>query len=210
MLTPEQIKQNYENHLKYIEEYVDGDRKEKILTLVEDFGDNYVMSPNSTKKRYVKAYPGGYVDHINKVTKYVVKLHLQHEKMGYNINYDISELIFCSLFYNIGKLGTPDNPLYIEQDDKWRRDTLGEEYKINTDLPYMKVQDRSIFTLQNYGIKLTPNEYITIKTSNGMYEDSNTAYYRPYNPDFEFKTVIPYLLHTADSLISKIDLDDRN
>ena len=71
-LTAEQIQKNWEKHLKIVNHYL-GDRKEQVVSMLEHMSDTYVMAPASSKTWYHNAFPGGYVDHVNRVVEYAVK-----------------------------------------------------------------------------------------------------------------------------------------
>ena len=64
----------------------------------------------------------------------------------------------------------------------------------------MKVPDRGLLLLQHYGVKVTDKEYIGIKLTDGLYDDANTAYLKSYNPDFNLRSNMAYILHQADMM----------
>ena len=71
----------------------------------------------------------------------------------------------------------------------------------------MTVTDRGLFLLQHFGIKMTENEYLGLKLTDGMYEEANKSYYVSYSPDRQLKTNIAYILHQADMMASHIEYD---
>ena len=80
MIEAEHISKNYEKHLKIINHYIKGDRKEKVLSMLDELSDTYVMAPASGKAWYHNAFAGGYVDHVKRVGEYALK---QHEMYQY-------------------------------------------------------------------------------------------------------------------------------
>ena len=80
-------------------------------------------------------------------------------------------------------------------------------YTPNTELEFMLVPDRSLFTLQNYGIKTTKNEYLAIKLHDGVFVDGNKPYFFSNTPHSRMKTSIVNILHCADFLASKVEYD---
>ena len=94
------------------------------------------------------------------------------------------------------------NNYYIPNDSKWHVER-GQIYKINPNLNFMKVPDRSIFTLQQFGISFSENEYLAIKLHDGLYEDSNKAYFISYSEEYALKTYLPHVLHQADMIAAK-------
>lgn len=205
-LTAEQIAKNYEKHLKIIDHYI-GDRGESIKAMLKDLEGTYVMAPASGKSWYHNAFAGGYVDHVNRVVEYSIKQMKLYKEMGGTIDFTEEELVFSAIFHDLGKIGDKDNASYIPQTDKWRQDKLHEMYTPNGELDFMLVPDRSLFTLQEYGIKTTKNEYLAIKLHDGVFSDANKPYFFSNQPNARMKTSIVNILHSADFLASKVEYD---
>jgi hypothetical protein len=205
-LSAENISKNYEKHLKIIDTYI-GDRKDSIKSMISKLEETYVMAPASGKSWYHNAFAGGYVDHVNRVVEYSVKQMKLYEEMGGTIDFTQEELVFSALFHDLGKIGDKDNASYIPQTDKWRQDKLHEMYTPNGELDFMLVPDRSLFTLQEYGIKTTKNEYLAIKLHDGVFSDANKPYFFSNQPNARMKTSIVNILHSADFLASKVEYD---
>ena len=72
---------------------------------------------------------------------------------------------------------------YIPQDDKWRREKLGEDYKFNTKVPFASVPDRGLFMLQSHGVIYTFNEMLAIQTHDGLYDVANEKYLKRICPN---------------------------
>ena len=206
MLSAEQIQKNYEKHLNIINHYI-GDRKDSILSMLEHMQETYVMAPASGRTWYHNAFPGGYVDHVNRVIQYAIEQHKLYEKMGGTIDYTEEELVFSALFHDLGKLGDGDSPNYIPQTDKWRRDKLSEMYSYNGDLDFMLIPDRSIFILQKFGIKMSQKEFLAIRCHDGVFDKANEAYFFSNMESSRQKTSIISVLHSADYLASKVEYD---
>ena len=205
-LTAELIAKNYEKHLKIIDTYL-GERGDDVKSMLKALGDEYVMAPASGKSWYHNAFPGGYVDHVNRVVEYAVKQSRLYESMGGDVDYTEEELVFSALFHDLGKVGEVNTPSYIPQTDKWRQDKLHEMYTPNGNLDFMLVPDRSLFTLQEFGIKVSKNEYLAIKLHDGVFSDANKPYFFSNNPNSRMKTSIVNVLHSADFLASKVEYD---
>lgn len=206
-LDSDQILKNYELHTQIIETYISGDRKEKVLKMIEDIGENYVLAPASGKTWYHGAYAGGYVVHVNMVVKYALQQMKLFQKMGGTIDFTEEELVFSALFHDLGKLGDGSKPNYMPQENDWRRVNLQEVYVNNPELDFMLIPDRSLFVLQKYGISVNQKEWLAIKLHDGLFEESNKAYYISFNPDSKLKSNIVPILHTADYLASKVEFD---
>ena len=206
MLEAEQIQKNWEKHLKIVDHYIT-DRKNDVNLMLEKLSDIYVMAPASSKTWYHNAFPGGYVDHVNRVVQYAVEQHKLYEKMGGTVDYTEEELVFAALFHDLGKIGDGESPNYIPQTDKWRQDKLSEMYTYNPDLDFMLIPDRSLFILQRFGIKVSQKEFLGIRCHDGVFDKANEAYFFSNVESSRQKTSIISVLHTADFLASKVEYD---
>ncbi len=206
MLEAELIQKNYEKHLKIIDTYIT-ERKDSVKSMINHMEDTYIMAPASGKTWYHNAFPGGYVDHVNRVVEYAVKQMRLYKEMGGEVDFTEEELVFAALFHDLGKMGNGDAPNYIPQTDKWRQDKLSEMYTYNPDLQFMLIPDRSLFILQEYGIKVTKNEYLAIRLHDGVFSDANKPYFFSNQPNARMKTSIVNILHSADFLASKVEYD---
>ena len=72
----------------------------------------------------------------------------------------------------------------------------------------MTVTDRAIWLLQHFNVKMTENEYLGLRLTDGMYEEANKAYYIAYQKERQLKTNIAYILHQADMMASHIEYDE--
>ena len=205
-LSAEKIQKNFDKHLKIIDTYI-GDRKDSIKSMVNHMEDTYIMAPASGKTWYHSAFPGGYVDHVNRVVEYAVKQSRLYQEMGGNVDYTNEELVFAALFHDLGKLGDGDKPNYIPQTDKWRQDKLSEMYTFNPDLDFMLVPDRSLFILQKFGIKVNQKEFLAIRCHDGVFDKANESYFFSHVESSRQKTSIISVLHAADFLASKVEYD---
>ena len=206
-LTPEQVESNWQRHLQYVEDHITGARKEKLKNLYESLAEHMVRAPASSKSWYHNAFPGGYIEHVNRVVEIALRTAKFWGVSGANIDFTEEELVFAALNHDLGKIGDGEQDGYLPQTDNWRRDKLKEEYSINTNLDFMLIQDRSLFLLQKYGISMSQKEYLAIRLHDGIYDDANKAYFFSHNPDSRFKTNIVYILHQADFMASKIEYD---
>lgn len=206
MLQAEQIQKNYEKHLKIIDHYLT-ERKESVKSMIKHMEDTYIMAPASGKTWYHNAFPGGYVEHVNRVVEFAVKQMKLYAEMGGEIDFTEEELVFAALFHDLGKMGDGDRPNYIPQTDKWRQDKLSEMYTYNPDLDFMLIPDRSLFILQKFGIKVTQKEFLGIRLHDGVFDKANEAYFFSNVESSRQKTSIVSILHTADFLASKVEYD---
>jgi hypothetical protein len=50
-------------------------------------------------------------------------------------------------------------------------------YKFNENVPAMKIYDRTMYLLQDAGIKISHNEYLAIRNQEGLFDESNKFYF---------------------------------
>ena len=104
-------------------------------------------------------------------------------------------------------MGSETQESYIPQDDKWRRDKLGEDYKFNEKVPFASVPDRGLFLLQLHGVQYTFNEMITIQTHDGLYDEGNKKYLMSWTPGQKPRTSLPYIVHQGDLMAARIEFE---
>tara|TARA_X000001382_G_scaffold118781_2_gene99185 strand:+ start:14 stop:745 length:732 start_codon:yes stop_codon:yes gene_type:complete len=203
----EQISKNWDKHLAIVEKFISEERKEQVEAMLEELSDKMILAPASGKSHFHNAFPGGYIDHVNRVVYCALKTKALWEEMGADINFTDEELVFSALFHDLGKVGDGEKEGYLRQNDQWRQKNLNEQYTPNKELPFMLIQDRSLYILQKFGISLSHNEYMAIRLHDGIYDDANKAYFIGFNPDSKFRTNIVNILHQADYLASKVEYD---
>ena len=206
-LTAEQIQINWNTLIEIIDSHIGDDRRENLLKMYDDFKDRMMFAPASAKDAFHNAMPGGYVEHILHIVENSLQLKELWEKNGAEINFTDEELVFAALHHDLGKVGDLEHDYYVPQDSDWHRKNRGEIYKHNPALQYMKVPDRGLWLLQHYGVKVTDKEYIGIKLTDGLYDDANKAYLMSYNPDYNLRSNMAYILHQADMMATHIEFD---
>jgi hypothetical protein len=195
-----------ENYNKFME-YINADsRAESLVEMYKDFHDELITAPASGIRHFHNAFPGGYLDHVLRVTETALRVTALYKETGGTINFTKEELIFAALHHDFGKLGMPDEgPYYIDQDSDWHR-KQGKYYSQNEHLQYFKVPDRALFLLQKYNINITQNEWLGIKLSDGIYDDGAKSYFLN-SGRYPMKTNLPYIIHWADHLSSRVEND---
>lgn len=204
-LTEQELLQNLEKFYTYIDNYITGDRAQKLKKFYADREETLVTSPASSKLSHHNCFVGGYIDHVLRVTESALIIDRLWDKMGQIKNYSLEELVFSALNHDLGKLGTNDQPFYLPNDSQWHIDKQGAYYKYNPSMTHMRIADRSLFYLQEAGIPVSENEYLSIKLHDGLYEEANKAYYMPYGTEFSIKTNLVFILHQADLMSARIE-----
>jgi len=208
MLTAEQIEKNWGEFCENIETYISSPRKEKLLKFYKKYEERIMMMPAAHKKEYHSAFPGGYVDHVNRVVRCALKQSELWKSEGCDMStFTEEELVFSAINHDLGKMGDANHEAYIPQTDKWRRDKLGEDYMFNKELAFSAVPDRGLFLLQDNGIKYTFNEMIAIQTHDGLYDPANDKYLKGYMPEQKPRTSLPFILHQADMMAARIEFE---
>jgi len=209
-LSAEQIQGAWDIILGYIEEHIESPRKEKLLEFYNKYSERIALMPASHKSEYHSAYPGGYVDHVLRVIRGAIDLYSVWKKHGVDTTtFTFEELIFSALNHDLGKMGDEENESYIPQNDAWRQDKLGENYKFNTKLPFASVPDRSLFLLQSHGISYTFNEMVAIQTHDGLYDEGNKKYLFSFMPETKPRTSLPFIIHQADLMAARIEFEEE-
>ena len=207
-LTAEQIQENWDIFISNIENYITGDRKQALLDFYNKYQERVMLMPAAHKKEYHNAFPGGYVEHVNRVVRCALKQAKLWEEEGCDMStFTTEELVFSAINHDLGKMGDEENESYIPQDDKWRREKLGEDYKFNTKVPFSSVPDRGLFMLQSHGVIYTFNEMLAIQTHDGLYDVANEKYLKAYMSEQKPRTSLPFILHQADLMAARIEFE---
>jgi hypothetical protein len=191
--------------MSYIDTHITGPRKVALVQMYESMAERVLTAPASSHSTRHNCFPGGYIDHVNRVIKTAIQLFHVWTELGSNTkNFTLEELVFAALNHDLGKVGSSSEDYYIPNDSDWHV-KRGQIYKINPSLQFMKVPDRSIFLLQEFGIAFSENEYLAIKLHDGLYSKGNESYLMAGQPEFALKTDMPILLHHADHLATLIE-----
>ena len=205
MLSAEQIQANLERFYANIEKFISEPRATKLLALYQSQEELLAFAPASSKASFHNSFSGGYVDHVNRVVEAAIKVTSLWSEMGAAINFSMEELVFAALNHDLGKLGIGGKPRYIPNDSEWHVKNQGANYKPNSELPFLPVQDNSLFILQNEGIQMSINEYIAIKIHDGLYDEGNKPFLISGQNESKLRSCLPLILHQADMLASRVE-----
>jgi len=205
--TVEELQKNYEKFLTYIDRHIAPERAKQLKQLYTDHAERIMLMPASSVDHHHNTFPGGYVDHVMRVVDCALKLKELWADMGSYIDYTEEELVFAALNHDLGKIGTEEAEQYQINESEWHRKNQGKVYKMNPVNPFMPVPDRSLFLLQQRGIKVSFNEYVGIKIHDGLYDEGNKPYYISHSREAKLRTNLPILLHHADHMASRIEYE---
>ena len=206
-LSAEQIQSNWEEFLGYIEIYISSPRKEKLLEFYKKHEEEIIMMPASHKKAYHNAFPGGYIDHVNRVIIGSLAINDTWVEFGAEQNYTIEELVFSAMNHDLGKMGDGKEYSHKPSQDEWRKKNLGEMYEFNKKLSFMSVPERSIKLLVDAGITPTENEWLAIRLHDGLYDPANEPYLKSWMPELKPRTSLIYIIHQADLMAARIEFE---
>ncbi len=204
ILSEEKMIENLQKLYSYIGTHIKTEgRADALLSMYKEIEEELMLAPASTHKDRHNAFPGGYLDHVNNVVENAILFDKVWDRLGQSKNYTLEELVFSAINHDLGKLGYGGKPHYVPNDSDWHY-KKGYYFTYNTELTHMRISDRSLFILQRFGIPVTENEFLAIKLHDGLYEDSNKAYYIS-STDFSIKSNIVHILHQADFTASIIE-----
>ena len=185
----------------------DSERFKSLDILYKDYGDRLIEAPAAGKLHYHNAYSGGYIDHVLHVHDCAMEYSKVLKKMGGWVDFTKSEVVMSALHHDLWKLGMPlGEPYFVIESSDWHRKNQGSIFKHNDKLPFLKVTDGAVFILQKYNVKLTLKEWLAIKLSDGLYEDSNKGYLMNYGV-YPIHTDLPYVIHWADHMSTVAERD---
>ena len=207
-LSAEQIQKNWETFHSNIKKYIKGDRQTQLLEFYTKFQERLILMPAAHKKEYHNAFPGGYIDHVNRVVRCALKQYDLWKDEGADIStFTIEELVFSAINHDLGKMGDEEQDSYIPQTDKWRKEKLGEDYMFNNKVPFASVPDRTLYLLQSHNIRYSFNEMVAIQTHDGLYDSANDKYLKGFMPEQKPRTSLPFILHQADMMAARIEFE---
>lgn len=195
----QQLVNNWNLFMDIINKSFNGERLEKILKLTEHFQDRMIIAPASSKAQFHNSHPGGYLDHVLNVYTIAMELNELWKKHT-EVDYTDENIAMVTLFHDLGKMGDIDNDFYIDQDNKWRLENLGEVYKINPLVENMDGAHRSLFTLQQFGITLESKEWIAINIHEGLYSEGASVYLKQFEEHKFLRSTLAILIHHADMM----------
>lgn len=205
-LTAEQIQANWDKLMEYIELYITGDRKQKLLDFYTKYEDRLILMPAAHKREYHNAFPGGYIDHVLRVVECSLNVNDVWVQQGVDTStYTLEELVFSAINHDLGKMGDETGEAYLPNTDKWRKEKLGEDYMFNNNLAFTSVPDRGLYMLQAHGVQYNLNEMIAIQTHDGLYDVANEKYLKAWRPEQRPRTALPYILHQGDLMAARIE-----
>lgn len=210
-LSVEQIQELYQKFQDLLTSTFSSTRLARLQTMYENLGNRLLESPASSKLNYHNCFPGGYLDHILRVTDFALKFYEFYRDTLQLRCSDFTQenLVFVALHHDLGKLGMPDHGRegYVQNPSEWHRKNQLAEYVYNTKNEFCPVPLRSLFLLQHYDISISWVEYLGILIHDGLYEDANKPFYISHQEDSKLRSNLPIIIHNADYAAAKFEYE---
>lgn len=152
-----------------LDNFKDDERLPQIKELISEYGTERICKAPFAHKTddYVAVYDGGWIDFVSFFVVNAVEYmrFLKEENCPYT-----EEELFNSIFFgSLYKLGHPNNkPMYTPQENKWRRDILGELYLYNSIYSGLDPAQINTKILNDYSIKLNNFEHEAVYNINAF------------------------------------------
>ena len=121
--------------------------------------ERIMLAPASTRKEYTCCHAGGLVEHSLRVLQNTAKL---RQVYGLVDSVESVSVLVCSLFHDIGKIGTDSKEYYTENTSDWHRDKLGIYYNVADRFAHIPVSQLSLFTLSQQKVDLDIDDWYAI------------------------------------------------
>jgi hypothetical protein len=207
MLNEEQLLENWQQFLGYIEQYITGDRQKRLIDFYNKYEERFILLPASHKPQYHNCFPGGYIEHVNRVVSASLEIDAIWRKFDVKPTYTTEEVVFSALNHDLGKFGTLEHEAVLPNPSEWHVKNRGEIYTFNTQMDYMTVPDRGLWLLSQIGVEVSKNEWLAIKLHDGLYDDANKPYLMSWSPETKLRTSLPFIIHQADLLAARIEFE---
>lgn len=148
------INQGHEEFRELLKEHLDS--RPGVNALLATVGHRFFTAPASSKADWHACYDGGLAYHTLHVAKLMIEL---REVLPGAKEVPIDSCVLVALIHDLGKIGNAEHPYYSPQENQWRRDNLGEFYKVNWDLTPLSVPQRALWWCQAYNVSLTEEEF---------------------------------------------------
>ena len=207
ILSEEQLLENWQQFLGYIEQYITGDRQKRLIDFYNKYEERFILLPASHKPVYHNCFPGGYIEHVNRVVSASLEIDAVWRKFDVKPTYTTEEVVFSALNHDLGKFGTFKHEAILPNPSDWHIKNRGEIYTFNTQMDYMTVPDRGLWILSQLGIEVSKNEWLAIKLHDGLYDESNKPYLLSWGPETKLRTSLPFIIHQADLLAARVEFE---
>lgn len=163
-LTKEKIEANTQKFLELNEKY-----EIFSVSLKEFLGEQFFYAPASTMLNLHNAFPGGLLDHLIKICKYMIQV---NKLLPESMRIDEKSIFRTAFISEIGKTF-----LYKPCQSEWHRKNLGKLYEFNEEIQSMKIGERSAFYAMGHGVNLSEDEFAAIVNLDKSDEDKQARFF---------------------------------
>lgn len=156
-----------------------GPKGGKLQEYLHSNAERIMLASASTRREYTCCHPGGLVEHSLRVLQNAAKL-----RQVYNLSDSVetNSLILCSLFHDIGKVGTDTKDYYVENTSEWHRDKLGVMYNIADRFQFIPATQLSLLILSQNMVSIEIEEWYAISVigNKNLREDAPNSNGEPW------------------------------
>lgn len=167
------LTERYQTLKSIVENSSRGEEFRKLMYWLEN-NTEYLTAPASTK--YHLSKESGLLEHSCNVAETLIRLK-KSMTMGTE-DVSMESCIIVGLLHDVGKVGSPDNPLYVKNEPTEKQKKYGypanPPYRWNNDLIHMNHAVRSLYTVSEH-MRLTEEEAQAIIYHDGQYIPDNIS-----------------------------------
>jgi hypothetical protein len=203
--------EDLQERMQYIRDHVESfnteERAKALNKMYDHFEERMMLAPASSTDHFHNSWPGGYIDHVMNITEAGKKLFELYTEFGFKLSYDLDSVIFCTMHHDLGKLGSLDEDYYRPNPSEWHRINQGKMYEVNPNLHNMTVTDRAVYTLSQFGVTYSEQDYLGLILAYGIYEEGNKPYLMGFGESKKIKSNIAQLVHQADMIATRYEME---
>lgn len=154
------------NSQKYLDTYLKFEIGNQEL--LDILGPELHTSPASPRTNQYNSFENGLIGHLLNIANYSVKL---NSILPIGNQYPVGTVLRVALLSEIGKVG-----MFKETNDAWKK-KIGNNYDYTDGRESLRTGQRSIYFINQAGIKLSEVEYAAILNSDSLPDDQMVNYH---------------------------------
>lgn len=144
--------------------------KPEVEQMLLELGERIVECSSSVDTKGKGCGIGGLIE-----TSIAITTKMRTLAKMFNIDVSQESIITVGLFHALGMIGDRKTSYLVDQTSSWHREK-GMLYTYNEECSRAPVPHRSLRLLQEFGVKLTSDEWTAIAISHGAHREENRAY----------------------------------
>lgn len=141
-----------------------------LTRLVDEIGEDLLMSPAAAQKDEFGCHPAGCIDLALTLAQNMRKINIVAD---YNI--DAKSIYTVAFMRALGEYGTSANKMFEPHDSDWHIEKLGLLYKRNQNLNGTNWSTRAIELATVFKVELTSEEILALLTAESETQNNNLA-----------------------------------